>query len=371
MIPSSSSPARVRARTGPTDDAATPAGSAAAPTGSEATRSGSGAAPMHRSGDRLRLLTVAAVASVALSYLLMVLVAAVAGLTAGAAPSVKPLLVAAIPLWLAAHQVPLVVAGAPLGALPLLPTIGVLALTARLASRATRRLGGRLREDASAAVATLAGAHASVAVLATALPQSPVQATSWAALLGGGLVAAIGAGLGALRGTGLPAWWTTSPGWLREGVAAARVGALSLTTGGALMLLAALLAAVGELNARLQTASPTVGAGVGVTLLSLCYLPNALVAAVSWLAGPGLSIGAAAASPLFTAPGLLPPIPLMAAMPAQSPPGWTVVVFVLPVLAGALVGLRCRRVDRDPVRRLFAVGVAAAAVAAGFGLLAA
>ncbi|MDT7612435.1 MAG: hypothetical protein QOG96_6938, partial [Pseudonocardiales bacterium] len=328
-------------------------------------------APMQNSGDRLRLLTGAAMLSVLLSYLAMALVAALAGLTAGAGPAIRALLVAAIPLWLAAHQVPLVVAGAPLGVLPLVPTAAVLALAAVLATRATRRLGGRLREDASAVVATLAGAHASVAVLATALPQSPVQAAPWAALLGGGVVAATGAGLGALRCTGLPAWWYAAPGWARGGIAAARVGAAALATEGALMLLAALLVAVGEVSARFQSTAPGLGAGFGIALLSLCYLPNALIASVSWLAGPGLSIGAAAASPLFTAPGPLPPVPLMAAMPALAPPGWTVVVFLLPVLAGVLVGRQCRRADPEPVRRLCAVAVAAVTIAVGFGLLAA
>jgi hypothetical protein len=328
-------------------------------------------APMQNSGDRLRLLTGAAVLSVLLSYLAMALVAALAGLTAGAGPAIRALFVAAIPLWLAAHQVPLVVAGAPLGVLPLVPTAAVLALAAVLATRATRRLGGRLREDASAVVATLAGAHASVAVLATALPQSPVQAAPWAALLGGGVVAATGAGLGALRCTGLPAWWYAAPGWARGGIAAARVGAAALATEGALMLLAALLVAVGEVSARFQSTAPGLGAGFGIALLSLCYLPNALIASVSWLAGPGLSIGAAAASPLFTAPGPLPPVPLMAAMPALAPPGWTVVVFLLPVLAGVLVGRQCRRADPEPVRRLCAVAVAAVTIAVGFGLLAA
>jgi hypothetical protein len=302
---------------------------------------------------------------------LAVLVAAVAGLTAGAGLAPKALLVAAIPLWLAAHQVPLVVAGAPLGVLPLLPTAAVLMLAALVAARVTTRLGGRLREDASAVVASLAGAHASVAVLATALPQSPVQAMPWAALLGGGLVAAAGAGLGALRRSGLPVWWTVVPEWVRAGVSAARVGAAALCTAGSLMLFAAMLVAVSELHARLQSASPTLGAGVGITLLSLSYLPNALIASVSWLAGPGLSIGAAAASPLFTAPGLVPSIPLMAAMPAARPPGWTVLVFVLPVLAGVLVGRRCRQVDDEPVHRVCAVAVATGIVAFGFGLLAA
>ncbi|WP_051580456.1 DUF6350 family protein [Pseudonocardia acaciae] len=321
-------------------------------------------------GTRFRLLAAAALASVLVSYLAMVLVAALAGLTVGAGPAPGALLGAAIPLWLAGHQVPLVIDGAPLGVLPLVPTAGLVALAAYWSARVTRRLGARVREDASAAVATLAGTHASVAVLATALPGTPSPATPWAALLGGGLVTAAGAGAGALWVAGPPAWWSDAPGWLRTGLAAAGVGASAQASAGALMLLAALLAAVGEVHARLALAAPGVGAGIGITLLSVCYLPNAVIAAVGWLAGPGLSIGAASASPLFTSPGPLPQVPLMAAMPITRPPAWTVVAFVLPLLAGALLGRHCRRTVREPIPRLYSVVVAVVVVAVGFALLA-
>jgi hypothetical protein len=154
---------------------------------------------------------------------------------------------------------------------------------------------------------------------------------------------------------------------LRGGLAAAGIAGLALITASALMLLAGLMIAIDDVHDRVQAASPTLGAGVGITLLCLCYLPNALVAAVSWLAGPGLSIGPAAASPLFTAPGLLPPIPLLAAMPTARPPSWTMVVFTLPMLAGLLAGLRCRVVDEHPLCRLSAVAVASFTAAVGFG----
>jgi Family of unknown function (DUF6350) len=319
----------------------------------------------------LRLLVGGGVASVLITYLLVLLVAAVAGLTAGAAVAVKPLLVLAIPLWLAAQQVPLVVAGAPLGVLPLLPTGAVLALAALVAGRLTRKLGGRPREDVPAVVASLAGAHASAAVLATALPQNPVQASGWSALLGAGVVAGTGALLGAVRQAGLPGRWRVEPEWLRGGLAAAGIAGLFLVTAASVMVFASLLVAVGDVHGRLQASSSSPGAGVGMTLLSLCYLPNGLVAAVSWLAGPGLSIGSAAASPLFAVPGPVPPVPLMAAMPMVRPPGWSGVVFVLPISAGVLAGLRCRQVGREPAFRLAAAGVATTTVAVGIGLLAA
>ncbi|HEY4003590.1 MAG TPA: DUF6350 family protein [Pseudonocardia sp.] len=332
-----------------------------------------GRAPLERPADRVRAVAASTLASVTLSYLLMVLVAALAGLTAGAGPAVGGLFASAVPLWLAAHQVPLVLGGAPLGVLPLLPTVGILALVARTSGRTTARLGGRVREDATIVVATLTGAHASVAVLATALPADGIRATPWAALLGGGLVAAAGAIFGAFRVAGPPLWWSGAPEWARVGLAAARVGAAALCAAGALLLIAALLVGAEQLHWRFGPDSPDfegIGTGLGVTLLSLGYLPNALLASVSWIAGPGVSIGAVTASPLFTTPGPLPPLPLMAVMPASRPPAWTVIVFVLPVVAGVLLGRYCRRAGPDPLARLCAITLAVGTVAAGAGVLA-
>ncbi|MBO0877618.1 MAG: hypothetical protein J2P19_29935, partial [Pseudonocardia sp.] len=69
--------------------------------------------------------------------------------------------------------------------------------------------------------------------------------------------------------------------------------------------------------------------------------------------------------------GPLPPVPLVAAFPIARPPGWTVVAFVLPILAGALLGHRCRNAGREPRHRLRSVAVAVILVGAGSGLLAA
>ncbi|MBV9314325.1 MAG: hypothetical protein JO100_11450 [Pseudonocardia sp.] len=334
-------------------------------------------------GRRLLVLLGALLRSVLSSYLLMVLVAALTGLTAGVTPAPKALLVLAVPLWLAAHQVPLTVAGAPLGVLPLLPTVGVAALIGAVGSGAAVKLvgsvgsvgspttspSGRWGGDAAGVIAALAGGHASLAVLATALPISPVQAQPWSALLGGGLVAAASATLGVLRAIGAPAWWPGGPRWLRAGLAAAGAGGAALAAGGALMLFAALVVSAGDVYGW-YVQHPGLGVGVGMTALVVCYLPNAVAASVSWLAGPGLVIGAAAASPTSVSIGPLPPVPLMAAMPSKQPPGWSLVVFLLPVLAGVMVGLVCRRAARGLVSRLRAVAVAVVTIAAGFWVLA-
>ncbi len=60
--------------------------------------------------------------------------------------------------------------------------------------------------DAGPVVASIAGAHAAIAVLGSALlPRSTeVAAAPWAAMVGGGLVAGTGAVIGVLRACGLP-----------------------------------------------------------------------------------------------------------------------------------------------------------------------
>ena len=128
------------------------------------------------------------------SYALLVPAAAAVVLTAGDGLSVDGAFAAAIPLWLAAHQIPLVLAGQPLSVLPLLPTAVLFAVVALGAGWALRRLGGRFRHDGGPVLVAVAGAHAAVAVLGSALlPRAAeVAAQPWAAMVGAGLLAGSG-----------------------------------------------------------------------------------------------------------------------------------------------------------------------------------
>lgn len=319
--------------------------------------------------QKVRVLVGSALGSVLSSYVIMVAVAGLAGATASAPLEPLALLVAGLPLWLSAHQVPLIIAGAPLSALPLLPTVGIAMVTAGFAAAALGRLGGRWDADAGRVVGTLAVAHASLAVLTTALPTDPVRAEPWPALLGAGLVSAAGAALGVLRVAGVPNRWSLAPRWFRVGLTAAATGLAALATVAALLVLVGLTVDVRTVRVGFDM-RPGFGAELGVAVLSICYLPNAVVSAVSWLAGPGLIVGSAAASPLGVTVGPLPPLPLLAVMPTSPPPGWVAAVFVLPVLAGGMIGLRCRRTGVDPMARLRAVGAAVTTVALVFLLAA-
>ena len=148
--------------------------------------------------------------------------------TAGDGLSFDGAFAAAIPLWLAAHQIPLVLAGQPFSVLPLLPTAVLFAVVALGAGWALRRLGGRFRHDGGPVLVGIAGAHAAVAVLGSALlPRAAeVAAQPWAAMVGAGLLA----GHAALTGMCAPAACLPSGG--RPGLAAGRDAGRRARAGG-------------------------------------------------------------------------------------------------------------------------------------------
>ncbi|MFD1528755.1 cell division protein PerM [Pseudonocardia aurantiaca] len=300
--------------------------------------------------DRLRLLLAGAMGTVLISYALLVPAAAAVILTGGAGLSVNGAFAAAIPLWLAAHQIPLTLQGQPLSMLPLLPTACVVVVAVLGSGWAVRRLGGRFRTDAGAVVATVAGAHAAVAVLGSALlPRAAeVLVTPWSAMVGGGLVAGTGAVVGVLRTCGVP---TDSarrlPAWLLPALRGTAVVLAGLACTGALVLFTALVVRAPEVAAAFTQLAPGAAAGIGVTLLAIAYFPNAVLAGLSWALGPGVAVGTAGASP-FVAQGAEPSsFPLLAAVPVNTPPVWALAVFVLPVAVGVLAGRTVRRTAGD------------------------
>jgi hypothetical protein len=94
-----------------------------------------------------------------------------------------------------------------------------------------------------------------------------------------------------------------------------------------------------------------------------------MVAATSFIAGPGFSLGTVMVSPLEFTGGPTPGVPLLAALPEQQAAWWPL-LFVLPLAVGVVVGRRLRDVDEDPVARLRAVAVATGVVAVCFVVLA-
>ena len=322
---------------------------------------------------RLRVLLATAAGTVLLGYVLLVPAAAAVVLTAGNGLSLAGALAAAVPLWLAAHQIPLVLGGQPLGVLPLLPTAALFVVVALGAGGAVRRLGGRMRHDGGPVLAGITAAHAAVAVLGSALlpGSAEVAAEPWAALLGAGSLAGAAAVTGTVRACGVPVEWRTSvPAWVWVGLRGAAVAVAGLAAVASAMLMVGLAVAASRVEAAYRVLAPTFGDGVGITLLALAYLPNAGIAAACWALGVGFSIGVAAASPFTTIAGPPSSFPLFAALPTDPPPAWAPAVVVLPVLVGLLVGLVVRRALPVAGEAVRALSVAGLGVASGAGLVA-
>jgi hypothetical protein len=321
---------------------------------------------------RLRILCATATGTVLASYALLVPAAAAVGWTAGDGLSFDGAFAAAIPLWLAAHQIPLVLSGQPFSVLPLLPTAVLFAVVALGAGWALRRLGGRFRYDGGPVLVGTAGAHAAVAVLGSALlPRAAeVAAQPWAAMVGAGLLAGTAALTGMLRSCGLPPEWRAGPGWLRVGMRGGGLALAGLAALASVLLVVALVTGAPRMAAAYGALAPTFGDGLGVTLLGLAYLPNAAVGALSWAVGAGFTVGAATGSPFDANPGVPSSFPLLAALPTGIPPMWAPVVLALPVAVGLLVGLFVRRALPVPADRIRATVVAGLVAASGATLLA-
>ncbi|WP_433556807.1 cell division protein PerM [Pseudonocardia xinjiangensis] len=322
--------------------------------------------------DRLRLLLAGAMGTVIVSYALLVPAAVLVIATGGGGISIDGAFAAAIPLWLAAHQIPLALGGQPLSVLPLLPTIAVAGVVVLGSGWAVRRLECRARAEAGAVVASIAGAHASVAVLGSALlPRAAeVVVTPWSAMVGGGLVAGVAATVGVLRACGWPSGWLGRfPGWFRPTLRATAMAVTGLVLVGSVVLLVGLALGVADVAAAYEELAPDFGAGLGVTLLALAYLPNAVIASLSWALGPGIAVGTGVATPLAASAGERSSFPLLAALPTSAPPVWAAVVFLLPIAVGVLAGRACLAAT-GAAARLRAVAATGVLTAVAVGLLA-
>jgi hypothetical protein len=135
-----------------------------------------------------------------------------------------------------------------------------------------------------------------------------------------------------------------TPAWLRKAVRPALVGAGLLLLAG---LLVVVLVLVTHLS-RIGRLYDELGAGVvGATVLSVgqaLALPNLVLWALGWVAGPGFAVGDVVVTWTHVDPGVLPLVPVFGALPQPGalPPGLWLSVLV-PVAIGGVVGWRSLR----------------------------
>jgi hypothetical protein len=146
-------------------------------------------------------------------------------------------------------------------------------------------------------------------------------------------------------------WRTAAPGpaallsarlprWTR-GLARPVLSTLVALAGAGLLLVLAMIgkggAAIGEITARLD---PGAGGGVVLAVGQAAYLPNLALWALSWLSGAGFTVAAGSTVTLQAAnPGLLPMVPVLAALPSGgSLPAWVIAAPAVILVCGVILG---------------------------------
>ena len=169
--------------------------------------------------------------------------------------------------------------------------------------------------------------------------------------------------------TWLPTVWRV--GWLGAGLL------LAVGAGVALLRLLVTFPAVASIQSEYGV---NLGGALIVGIAQLALLGNAVTWALGFVAGPGFSLALGGmVSPGAAAPGLLPLVPVLAAVPeAADYPTILYAVLLLPVAAGVLIGWRVdreleffgnlrARVSATVVAGLIAVVVVVAVTALGNG----
>lgn len=268
-------------------------------------------------------------------------------------------------LWLLAHAGSLSVPGGVLGLTP----VGLLLLPLALLHRAGRhgartvgvdgpRLAGMLTLATAFPYAVGAGFLAAVTVTGA------VQPDPESALLGAFAVGVVGVASGVVREAHLHRRLRRLSPRVRRVAVSAAGGAVALLGSGAVVAGLALAGHAGRATSLARATDPGWVGGVGLFLLCLLLVPNAVIWGASFALGPGFAAGAGTSvSPLGVTLGPVPSLPLLAALPGGNAPWYAQAALLLPVAAGVLVGLLLAR--RGPT-----TVPSAAAEAALAGLLA-
>lgn len=290
----------------------------------------------------------------------------VAGAAAGAAAAVfsyLALAVVALAAWMLDPsgsqewtQMLEVASGAWLAGLGLAPSVGavtitllplgfvvlpVLALVGASRWAADASAVGRPGEALAVALSAAVG-FAVVAAIVAGLSRNLAISPARAAVVGGVLAACVAAVVVLRRARALSL--DAFPVDLRAVLSAAAAAVLGLIVASGLLLVVAVIGSFDEMTTLLVEIDPGPSGLLLLTVLSLGYLPIALVWSLAYLLGPGItvSVGTVVSPYAETATAALPGFPLLAALPGAAPTG----AFLLPILgvaAGLVAGGVLRR----------------------------
>lgn len=234
--------------------------------------------------------------------------------------------------WLLSYGVPLRLSDYPVALVPLLVTVFAWWRVARAGRNTVRGVKARGRGSwsvtAGAAVAiamlyALLGLGCAVLVNGSGVSVSPVRASLTLALFAG-VSAALGAGAATSATRRL--WWR-APAVARDGVRAGVVSAVLLIGAGALVAGVAVAAASSRAADMLHSYHAGVTGQAALIAICLVYAPNVAVWATAFVAGPGFTLVA------------VPALPVFAGLPSRPVTGAAQLLLAVPVLAGVGAGI--------------------------------
>jgi hypothetical protein len=227
--------------------------------------------------------------------------------------------------------------------------------------------GVRSVVDAIRATAVMASTYAGIALIAYAVTRTDaahadlVRCIVAAIVLAGGL-----GGLGILRAAGLSeSLLAPVPGEARALLAGSVGGAFAMLAASGVAFCFALLLHFSDAVTLAESLHPGVVGGLILALVGLAAVPNGILCAGSYLAGPGFLLGTGTTVTAFSVQlGPLPAFPILAATPRTGGAWWQQALIVVPVLAGAVAGLiAVRRGGLDGYLRQAGLGGASGAIA--------
>lgn len=253
--------------------------------------------------------------------------------------------------WLVSNGSGVEVGGVSLTAIPL----GFLACWAYLLYRVGRWSGAtsavRHGGDVAAGALLVAVGYAGPGLAVRTVASTDGAQVHWPrAVFALFLVAMVFGGLGVVRGSdSTDQVLAVLPSAVKATLTGAFAGILTMLAVSSAVLVVSLLVHFSEAVTLQEGLTTGVVGGIALTLIGVAAVPNAVLCAGSFLAGPGFVLGTGTTvAPGDIALGALPGLPLLAALPGSGDQAWWQTVLILvPVVAGAVAGLVTVR--RDPV----------------------
>ena len=271
--------------------------------------------------------------------------------------------------WLAGLGQAPTVAGVSLTLLPLgfalLPLIAVIAASRWAADASAVARRGEAVAVALSVGVSFAAVSAIIASMSRNLEISPLRTALVAGLVAGALASLVilrRAPLISLDALPFPA---------RDGLAATGAALLSLVVAASMLLAVAIIGSFDEMTSLLVELNAGISGLLLLAVLTLGYLPIAVVWSLAYLLGPGVtvSVGTIVSPYVDTSTAALPGFPLLAALPDQPPTG-AVLLPLLAVAAGAVAGALLRRRGQIGLRGCLVAAGSAIATGATLALAA-